>query len=209
MLRWYLIHTKPLSEGVAQTNLERQGYETYVPRATQAVRCHGHWQDRIVALFPRYLFLRLNEGRQSLGPVRFTMGVASVVRFGSKYTIVPDQVIRDLRARADPATKLHRLGRVAAGPRHAGTNQKRSVRWTGWGFRARGGRRARSGVAESTGAGGIGVRPGRFGTTASGCVDARRWRQARRLARDATMAAIRAIRAMTGSSRGNFDFHRS
>ena len=113
MLRWYLIHTKPLSEGLVQTNLERQGYETYVPRATQAVRCHGHWQDRIVALFPRYLFLRLNEGRQSLGPVRFTMGVASVVRFGSKYTIVPDQVIRDLRARADAGTGLHRLGRVS------------------------------------------------------------------------------------------------
>jgi transcriptional antiterminator RfaH len=113
MLRWYLIHTKPLSEGIAQANLERQGYEVYLPRAAQAVRCHGHWQDRIVALFPRYLFLRLNEGRQSLGPVRFTMGVASVVRFGFKYTIVPDQVIRDLRARADAATGLHRLGRVS------------------------------------------------------------------------------------------------
>ena len=112
MLRWYLIHTKPLSEGLAQANLERQEYEAYLPRATQAVRCKGHWQDRIVALFPRYLFLRLNEGRQSLGPVRFTMGVASVVRFGSKYTIVPDQVIRDLFARADPATGLHRLGRA-------------------------------------------------------------------------------------------------
>ena len=113
MLRWYQIHTKPLSEGIAQANLERQGYEVYLPRAAQAVRCNGYWQDRIVALFPRYLFLRLNEGRQSLGPVRFTMGVASVVRFGSKYTIVPDQVIRDLRARADSATGLHRLGRVS------------------------------------------------------------------------------------------------
>jgi transcriptional antiterminator RfaH len=113
MLRWYLIHTKPLSEGVAQTNLERQDYEVYLPRATQAVRYNGHWLERIVALFPRYLFLRLNEGRQSLGPVRSTLGVAKVVRFGAKYTIVPDEVIRDLLARADPATGLHRLGRAA------------------------------------------------------------------------------------------------
>jgi transcriptional antiterminator RfaH len=118
MLRWYLIHTKPLSECLAQTNLERQRYEVYLPRATQAVRCNGHWQSRIVALFPRYLFLRLNEGLQSLGPVRFTIGVANVVRFGSKYTIVPDAVIRDLLARADATTGLHRLrrsSRVAPG----------------------------------------------------------------------------------------------
>lgn len=112
MLRWYLIHTKPLSEGLAQANLERQGYEVYLPRAIQGVRYKGRWQDRIVALFPRYLFLRLSEGLQSLGPVRFTMGVASVVRFGSKYTTVPDQVICDLLTRADSATGLHRLGRA-------------------------------------------------------------------------------------------------
>jgi transcriptional antiterminator RfaH len=113
MLRWYLIHTKPLSEQLAQSNLERQGYEVYLPRAVQAVRCNGHWQDRIVALFPRYLFLRLNEGRQSLGSVRFTVGVAHVVRFGSQFTIVPDGVIRDLLSRADGATGLHRVGRCS------------------------------------------------------------------------------------------------
>jgi transcriptional antiterminator RfaH len=111
MLRWYLIHTKPLSEALAQTNLERQAYEVYLPRATQSVRYNGHWRERIVALFPRYLFLRLAEGRQSLAPVRSTLGVASVVRFGSKYTIVPDEVIRKLVARADAATGLHRLVR--------------------------------------------------------------------------------------------------
>ena len=90
MLRWYLIHTKPLCEGLAQANLERQGYQVYLPRAIQSVRCNGHWRERIVALFPRYLFLRLAEGRQSLSPARSTLGVTSVVRFGSSYTIVPD-----------------------------------------------------------------------------------------------------------------------
>lgn len=110
MQRWYLIHTKPLGEGLAQMNLERQGYQAYLPRASQAVRCHGHWQHRVVALFPRYLFLRLDEGRQPLGPVRFTTGVASVVRFGSRYTIVPDEVVDGLLARVDPDTGLHRLG---------------------------------------------------------------------------------------------------
>jgi transcriptional antiterminator RfaH len=111
MQRWYLIHTKPSAETVAQSNLDRQGYEVYLPRIVLAARRNGQWQDRIGALFPRYLFLHLNEGWQALSPVHSTKGVASVVRFGSRYTIVPDAVIQDLRAREDAVTGLHRLNR--------------------------------------------------------------------------------------------------
>lgn len=109
MLRWYLIHTKPSSETAAECNLVRQGYDVYLPRAVQTIRHCGRWRDRIVALFPRYLFLRLNEGIQALNPVRSTIGVAGIVRFGIHYTLVPDRVISDLRTRADPVSGLHRL----------------------------------------------------------------------------------------------------
>ena len=109
MLRWYLIHTKPASEDVALRNLMRQHYEVYLPRVLQSVRRAGRRCERIGPLFPRYLFLQLNEGYESLGPVASTVGVRGVVRFGSRYTIVPDRVIGDLQARADPVTGLHRL----------------------------------------------------------------------------------------------------
>jgi transcriptional antiterminator RfaH len=112
MLRWYLIHTKPSAETLAEVNLDRQGYEVYLPRIAQAILYAGRWRQRIVALFPGYLFLRLNEGFQPLGPVQFTTGVANVVRFGSRYTVVPEHVIRDLRTRADPVSGLHRLNRA-------------------------------------------------------------------------------------------------
>lgn len=111
MLRWYLIHTKPSGEPLAESNLSRQGYEVYLPRLAQAVRRGGEWRDRIAALFPRYMFLRLNEGTQALNPVRSTVGVTGIVRFGSRFTTVPDQVVATLRARADPDTGLHRLSR--------------------------------------------------------------------------------------------------
>ena len=126
-MRWYLIHTKRCGETLAQSNLERQRYVVYSPRVVQPVRRRGRWKDQVVALFPRYLFLRLDEGRQSLAPVRSTLGVASIVRFGSDYAIVPDRVIRDLQAREDPESGLYRLSHwplfspgaavtVAAGP---------------------------------------------------------------------------------------------
>lgn len=109
MRRWYLIQTKPSGESVAQLNLERQGYEIYVPRLARLVRRRGHECDQVVPLFPRYLFLHLDEGHQPLAPVRSTTGVASIVRFGFNHAIVPDHVVRDLRARADAVTGLHRL----------------------------------------------------------------------------------------------------
>jgi transcriptional antiterminator RfaH len=109
VLRWYLVHTKPSAEAVAQLNLERQGYETYLPRLLQRVLWRQQRRERVVPLFPRYLFLRLDSGRQTLSPVRSTAGVATVVRFGAEFAIVPDPVVGDLRSRADPATGLHRL----------------------------------------------------------------------------------------------------
>ena len=35
MARWYVTQTKARQEGVAQENLERQGYTTYCPRITR------------------------------------------------------------------------------------------------------------------------------------------------------------------------------
>ena len=107
--RWYLIRAKRARESLARSNLERQGYELYFPRLCVSVRSRGLPRDRIVPLFPGYLFLHLNEGNQSLGPVRSSVGVTGVVQFGSRYAIVPDAVIQDLRMRADPASGLHRL----------------------------------------------------------------------------------------------------
>jgi len=109
MQRWYLIHTKPAGESEAQLHLQRQGYPTYCPRLWQAVRRRGRSRVQISPLFPRYLFLRLDEGRQSLTPARSTAGVAAVVRFGSRFATVPDEIIGELRACEDPLTGLHKL----------------------------------------------------------------------------------------------------
>jgi transcriptional antiterminator RfaH len=113
MVRWYLIHTKAKREAVAEVNLRRQGYQVYYPRLQRPARIRGRWVDRVAALFPRYLFLRLAVGHQAIGPVRSTVGVANIVRFGSEYTVVPDAVVEDLNGRADAETGLHRLHRRA------------------------------------------------------------------------------------------------
>lgn len=109
MLRWYVIYAKRAGEVIAELNLKRQGYEVYSPRLAQVLRCRGCWQERFVALFSRYLFLRLSKGSHALDPVRSKVGVAGVVRFGSSCATATDQLIRDLQEIADSQSGLHRL----------------------------------------------------------------------------------------------------
>jgi transcriptional antiterminator RfaH len=110
-LRWFLIFTKPTGEHVAKTNLERQGYGVYYPRLLRPALYRGRWVDRVVSLFPRYLFVQLDVVQQSLAPVRSTLGVANIVRFAQQASVVPDRIVDGLIHRADPITGLHRLGR--------------------------------------------------------------------------------------------------
>ena len=109
--RWFLVFTKPSAEAKAKENLERQGYRVYYPRLRYPRLFAGRWMERIVALFPRYVFVQLTAG-QSLAPVRSTFGVAAVVRFGPGYAVVPDAILDGLREREDPISGLHRLNRA-------------------------------------------------------------------------------------------------
>lgn len=96
---WYLVQSKPRNEARALENLVRQGYETYLPLIEVERLQRGKLLKNMEPLFPRYLFLHLEEGNDNWGPIRSTMGVAGLVRFGLTYAAVPDDVIEIIRAR--------------------------------------------------------------------------------------------------------------
>lgn len=79
---WYVAHTKPRQEAVAERNLQRQGFVTYLPRHTSWKKRRGAWLRVQAACFPRYLFFSPGNVRQGLDTVRSTIGVSALVRFG-------------------------------------------------------------------------------------------------------------------------------
>jgi len=100
-LAWYLIHTKPRQEALALTNLSRQGFECYMPMLRlQKIRQR---KTALVAepMFPRYLFIRLDASGsgQSWSPIRSTLGVNQLVRFGGQPAKVDGQLIDLIRSR--------------------------------------------------------------------------------------------------------------
>ena len=98
-IHWYLIHTKPRQERRALENLERQGYPCYLPMfPVQKIR-RAKLTTVDESLFPRYLFIQLDIGPQGLdwGPIRSTMGVSRLVRFGVEAAKVDQRIINFLR----------------------------------------------------------------------------------------------------------------
>ena len=96
---WYLVQSKPRNEARALENLLRQGYETYLPLIEVERLQRGKLLKNMEPLFPRYIFLHLEEGNDNWGPIRSTLGVAGMVRFGLAYATVPDPVIEAIRER--------------------------------------------------------------------------------------------------------------
>ena len=94
---WYLVVTKPQSEFKAQENLLRQGYETYLPLVQTSRRRNGKSVNRTEAFFPRYLFISLDKETDNWSPIRSTIGVAGMVRFGGMPAVVPENMIANLK----------------------------------------------------------------------------------------------------------------
>lgn len=108
MSTWFVVHTKPRQEAVAQRHLERQGYPVYFPRLSLPKLRRHRWADVVEPLFPRYLFVSVEVGEQALTPIRSTRGICSVLRFGERYAEAPRVLIDGLMARAN-ADGLHVL----------------------------------------------------------------------------------------------------
>jgi transcriptional antiterminator RfaH len=107
MHAWYVVHTKPRKESLAEANLQRQDFETYLPWYKRVARHRGTWREIIEPLFPRYLFLRIDPNQQTVAPIRSTLGVTTLVTFGHRLAPVPDAIIDAIRFNADAASGLH------------------------------------------------------------------------------------------------------
>lgn len=95
---WYLVHTKPRQERIALENLERQGYECYLPVLPSEKVRRGSVAVCDEPLFPRYMFIRLDTAMssQSWSPIRSTRGVNRLVSFGSQPAKVDAALVNKL-----------------------------------------------------------------------------------------------------------------
>ena len=104
---WYLVHTKPRQEDVALANLQRQGYDCYLPQMRIERVRRRKAEIATEPMFPRYLFVRLDSSDQgkSWSPIRSTLGVSQLVHFGARAAKVDDALV-DLLRQSEQAMPL-------------------------------------------------------------------------------------------------------
>lgn len=97
MNQWYVVKTKYRKEATAYENLERQGYHAYCPKMSFSKRIKGQWKKVTEPLFPCYLFIRLQVGLDNFSPIRSTLGVLDLVRFGRKPAVISGEIIAEIQ----------------------------------------------------------------------------------------------------------------
>jgi transcriptional antiterminator RfaH len=98
---WYVVQTQPSAETKAMAHLERQGFAVYLPRYLKRRRHARKIQTVQAALFPRYLFVRIDLRSQRWRSIQSTIGVARLVMNGDAPAPVPAPVISGLKDRED------------------------------------------------------------------------------------------------------------
>ena len=111
---WFAVVTKPRREQIALANLERQGFECFLPMAENPYQRRSRINHPIIEpLFPRYLLINAIAYLQNLAPVRSTRGVVGMVRFGNELAVVSAAIVNSIKQRVAADTGLIKIQPVA------------------------------------------------------------------------------------------------
>jgi transcription elongation factor/antiterminator RfaH len=122
--RWYVVRTQPHRETQATRQLDNQNFRVFVPRILKSRRHARKFETIRAPLFPRYIFIALDLGRDRWRSVNGTLGVDRLLTRGGEPEPVPRGLVEQLTENAEadgvvrPSTTL-KVGdsiRVTAGP---------------------------------------------------------------------------------------------
>ena len=103
---WLLAQIKPNSYRIAERNLQRQAFRTFLPMQEETRRVRGQFLTKPRPLFPGYLFVAIDSVKGGWRAVNSTFGISRLVSFGDKPVSVPAGLVSDLILRCDPQGKL-------------------------------------------------------------------------------------------------------
>jgi transcriptional antiterminator RfaH len=97
--QWCVVYTKPQREEFAEVNLHLRGIETFFPRLFLPESAKRR-KKQIVALFPNYLFVRIDVVSAEYASIIWCPGVKRMVSFNGTPAIVDESIIGFLMAQA-------------------------------------------------------------------------------------------------------------
>ena len=103
---WFLAQLRPNCGQIAERNLTRQGFRTFLPLEQGTARRSGRFVDALMPLFPGYIFVAVQKSAGQWRTINSTYGVTRLISFGQQPAPVPLDIVSQLMLRCDAAGKL-------------------------------------------------------------------------------------------------------
>jgi transcriptional antiterminator RfaH len=103
---WFLAQMKPNCANIANTNLQRQGFKTFLPLEEKTRQRNGKFVSATSPLFPGYIFVAFDVASGLWRTVNSTSGITRLVSFGKEPTAVPLDLVSQLMLRCNAQGKL-------------------------------------------------------------------------------------------------------
>lgn len=95
--KWFVVQVKPNSHDLAIRNLERQGFETFLPKTRVTVRKKNIFLFKDIYVFSGYMFVGVDTQSANWAKINNTFGVSKVLVFNNKPSVIPNDLIMALK----------------------------------------------------------------------------------------------------------------
>ncbi len=103
---WFLAQLKPNCAHIADRNLRRQGFRTFLPMEEGSQNRKGRFIPTLRPMFPGYVFVFFDIAGGLWRKIYSTYGITRLVSFGNEPAMVPLDIVSQLMLRCDSAGKL-------------------------------------------------------------------------------------------------------
>ena len=112
---WFILQFKSNSHHLAAKNLNRQGFETFLPLHETTSRRLSRFINTSKPLFPGYMFIRFDRAENEWHKINNTYGVSHLITFNSILKSIPTTFVDSLMMRYDLSGKLLPIKKLKKG----------------------------------------------------------------------------------------------
>jgi len=112
---WFILQFKSNSHHLAAKNLNRQGFETFLPLHDTTSRRLSRFINTSKPLFPGYMFIRFDKAESEWHKINSTYGVSRLITFNSHLKSIPTKFVDSLMKRYDLSGKLLPIKKLKEG----------------------------------------------------------------------------------------------
>ena len=97
--KWFIAQIKPNSYRSAIQNLERQGFQTFLPKMEITHRKENKFVVKNAYVFPGYMFVCFDPHSITWTKINSTYGVSKILTFNKKPAVISSDLILELKNR--------------------------------------------------------------------------------------------------------------